>query len=155
MKVEYINPFINSLLKTFDTLIHIDLERGNPELLRSSDLLTDNYDISGIMALSGKATGVVILSFSRLLALKVVSAFVGQEYLSIDDDVTDAIGELTNIIAGNAKNELPEFEMAITIPTVVQGPNHKIRLPQNLPFVNLPFKSKYGEMHLKLCLKIK
>ncbi len=153
MKVEYINPFINSLVKTFDTLIHIDLEKGRPELITSDALQADHSDISGIMSLSGKATGLVILSFSRMLALKTASAFVGEEYKVINEDVIDAVGELTNIISGNAKNELPQYELAITIPTVVEGLGHSIKLPRNLPFVKLPFKTKFGDLTLKVCLK--
>ena len=153
MKVEYINPFIHSLQKTFDTLINIDLTKGNPRLINSDSLLSDNYDISGMMAMSGKATGLVIISFSRLLALKVASAFVGEEFPSINADVIDAIGELTNIISGNAKNELPQFEMAITIPTVVEGNKHRIQIPQGLPFMILPYSTEYGSLNLKVCIK--
>jgi chemotaxis protein CheX len=48
---------------------------------------------------------------------------------AVDEDVLDAVAELTNMIVGNIKNILEEKlgTMAISIPTVVYGRNFKFK----------------------------
>ena len=48
----------------------------------------------------------LFLNFPEDVAIRSVSSFVGESYESISSDVVDGVGELTNIIAGDAKNRL-------------------------------------------------
>ena len=48
---------------------------------------------------------------------------LGMEIDKVDEDVKDAVGEVTNMIAGNVKTTLSETlgEMSLTIPLVITG----------------------------------
>lgn len=87
VKVEHINPFVNATKVTFETMVHTAATPGKIMLLSGSKL---NYDISGIIGLSGGAKGTVAISFPRVTALKVVSEFIGEKQLALDETVKDA-----------------------------------------------------------------
>ena len=67
MKVEYINPFISSLISTFDMVVECEVRRVS---LCIKEDAKPHYDLSGMIGLSGKAVGTVVLSFSEQVALK-------------------------------------------------------------------------------------
>jgi chemotaxis protein CheX len=147
MRVEYINPFIRSLDNAFMTMLGCEVSRG-PITLKSDT--TPNYDISGIIGLSGNAIGTVVVSLSREVALKVASTMLMCETTEIDADVVDAVGELANVVAGAAKAELEEYHMNASLPSVITGRNHVVRFPSNVTPICVPFTTKWGPLSLEV-----
>ena len=145
VKVEHINPFVNATMETFKSMVHTEVAPGKIMLLSGSKL---NYDISGIIGLSGGAKGTVAISFPRITALKVVSEFIGEKQLALDETVKDAVGELANIIAGAAKKDLTQFKISISLPTVIIGENHKVQGGKEVMPLLVPFDSPIGSFHL-------
>ncbi len=136
VKVEHINPFIKATIESFSTMIGIDIK---PDKIRLKDNANTTHDISGIIGLSGGARGAIALSFPRDCALDVVSKFIGEEVTDINEDVTDAIGELSNIIAGYAKKDLTEFSIQISLPSVITGQGHKVSDAKDVKAMIIPF----------------
>jgi chemotaxis protein CheX len=100
-----------------------------------------DWDISGIIGLTGEARGAVVISMQTALALKITDILTGRQHTSMDDETVDAIGEIVNIIAGNAKRELEEsFRLIISLPTIVKGKNHTIQWPvSQVRIIGIPF----------------
>ena len=149
MKVEYINPFIKSVANTFSTMLNCGVQRGQISLKPDS---TPMYTVSGVIGLSGRAVGTVVLSLPKQIALKAASTMLMMEAVEIDDDVLDAVGELTNIIAGGAKAELEEYELAVSLPNVITGREHEIHFPSNVHPICIPFETDWGAMTLEVGL---
>jgi chemotaxis protein CheX len=147
MKVEYINPFITSLSNAFQTMLNCKVRRGKIYL---KDGLSPNYEISGTIGLSGEAIGTVVVSLSEAVALKAASTMLMCETTDIDADVIDAVGELTNMIAGRAKAELEEYAMQLSLPNVITGHDHQVRFPSNVTPVCVSFETDWGP----LCLEV-
>ena len=59
--------------------------------------------VSGVIGLSGMAVGAVVLNLPVQVAVKAASVMLAMEITEVNADVLDAVGELTNIIAWNAK----------------------------------------------------
>lgn len=81
-------------------------------------------DVSGILGLSSGSKSVeVALSFSKEAALIVYSAMLGEKATEIDASVVDLVGELTNMLGGNARSTLSEkgISFTSTLPMVVIG----------------------------------
>jgi chemotaxis protein CheX len=150
VKVEHINPFIRATMETFATMIKADPRPGKVALRTGKEM---HSDISGIIGLSGGAQGSVALSFPRITALKVVSAFVGEKVVMMGDDVVDAIGELANIVAGSAKKDLAGFKIAISLPTVVLGDKHELTSKREVVPMVVPFESVLGGFLLTVNFK--
>ena len=149
MEVKYINPFIKAVKKLFNTMIDVPFKLGTPSLKKGS---IPEYEISSIIGLSGTVTGCVVINLSREIALQLVSALIGEEVSELDDDCTDAIGEIANIIAGNAKTNFPSEGTSISVPSVVIG-KHKVSYPSGLPIIAIPCITDKGELVIEIALK--
>ncbi|MBN2474753.1 MAG: chemotaxis protein CheX [Pirellulales bacterium] len=147
MQAEYINPFITSLANAFMTMLDCEVRRG---LVSLKDGNSPDYEISGIIGLSGRAVGTVVLSLSKEVALKAASTLLMCETSEVDAEVIDAVGELTNMVAGAAKSELEEYELAVSLPNVVTGRHHEIRFPSNVTPICVPFETDWGDLSLEV-----
>ncbi len=149
MQVEYINPFVRSVLSVFSTMANCTLTRGQPFIKDSHQPM---HEVSGIIGLSGKAKGTVVLSLDREAAMRATEALLGERPSSIDADVTDAIGELTNMIAGNAKAQLERYALSVSLPTVITGKGHCIDFPKDAPAICIPFDCEWGTITVEVGL---
>jgi chemotaxis protein CheX len=150
MKVEYINPFIKSTINTFHTMIGDTPKPGKPEIKKDPFPV---FDISGVIGISGEAIGSVVLSYPKVVALKIASKFIQEDIKIVGKELADAIGEITNIIAGNAKQDLTQFKISISLPNVIIGTGHQIRTPGESPILIVPFVSAFGTFGLEVCIK--
>lgn len=147
MRVEYINPFIASLKHVFQTMLDCETRRGELSLRTAG---SPRHYVSGVIGLSGRAVGTVVLSLSREVALKAASTMLMMEASEIDDDVLDAVGELTNVVAGAAKAQLEEYKLQVSLPNVVTGKDHDVHFPSNVAPICVPFTTEWGD----LCLEV-
>jgi len=92
----------------------------------------------------------VVLSLSEAVALKATSRMLMSETTRIDADVVDAVGELTNVVAGAAKAQLEQFELMVSLPNVVTGCGHSIRFPSNVTPIWVPFETEWGPLALEV-----
>jgi chemotaxis protein CheX len=150
VKVEHINPFITATMETFKSMMKTEVKPGKVALAKAA--LQPSH-ISGIIGLSGGAKGSVSLTFPKITALKVVSAFIGEKVVTMDDGVVDAIGELANIVAGAAKKDLTKYSISISLPTVVVGDNHELSGAKEVPPMFVPFESPLGNFNLVVSFK--
>jgi chemotaxis protein CheX len=150
VSVEYINPFLTSTINVFRTMAACELTRGTPYL---ADGTQPTHEISGVIGLSGKAIGTVVLSLGEPVALKVTAAMLGEEPPEMNSDVVDAIGELTNMIAGSAKAQLEHLEMSVSLPSVIMGRNHRVAFPGDIQPIAIPFESDWGPVCVEVGLR--
>lgn len=150
IKVEHLNPFISATMRTFQTMVYTDACPGRAALSVEKGV---RFDLSGVIGLSGMAQGTVALSFPRITALKVASAFTGTRVLALDDTATDAIGELANIVAGAAKPDLNQYKIQISLPTVLVGDGHELAGPSDIIPMVVPFACAQGNFHLVVRFK--
>jgi len=105
-----------------------------------------------VIGLSGKAIGTVVLSLSKEVAVQAASTMLMAEYTELNDDVIDAVGELTNMVAGAAKAELEQYDLSISLPNVITGKGHEIRFPSNVSPICVLFESQWGDLSLEVGL---
>lgn len=143
MDVRLINPFIQSTMSVFSLMLNCKLTRGE---VRLKEKLQPEFEVSGIIGLSGKAKGTVVVSLERETALRATAVMLTERPEGINEDVVDAVGELANMIAGRAKATLEEFEMKISLPLVVAGKNKLIGFPSNTQPICIPFSCEWGQL---------
>ena len=124
MDVKYINPFMTAIRNVFNTMLNMDVEFDKPHVRTAVDT---THDVSGVIGLSGDVDGVVIVSFPRLAATRIASTFAGVDLSETDDDFADAIGELANMISGNAKKDFDGLQVFISPPSVVVGSSQELK----------------------------
>jgi chemotaxis protein CheX len=149
MNVEHINPFLAATVSVFDTMLNCKLERGVPHLKGGTQ---PQHEVSGVIGLSGKAQGTVVLGLSRQAALSAAEALLQERTTEINGDVRDAVGELVNIIAGSAKAKLEHLSLSVSLPTVITGKNHCVDFPSKVTPICIPFNSPWGEISVEVGL---
>ena len=72
----------------------------------------------------------------------------------LNDEIKDAVGELTNMISGQAKASLTKtkYHFNISIPTVVKGTGHEISHKKETPNIVVTFTVDNFEFALQVCL---
>ncbi|MCL2206883.1 MAG: chemotaxis protein CheX [Fibromonadales bacterium] len=138
MKAEWINAFILATIDTFQKMLTLKIEAGKPYLLTEE---VNIKDISGMIGLSGTIKGAVVMGFTEKSALKTVNKFLGEKYTELGPDVSDAVGELVNIIAGYVKKFIQNEKFGISLPSIARGPKHMVYMPKYAPTIVIPFKS--------------
>ncbi len=138
MDVKFINPFVVAAQTVFKTMLNIDLSLGKPALKEAK---TTSGDVTGIMSMVGDRKGSIAISFREKGALFVFNSLMGDDASTICPDVVDAIGELTNIISGQARKEFENsgVNLKASIPMVVVGKDVETNFITKLPIVSLPF----------------
>jgi chemotaxis protein CheX len=149
MRVEYINPFILAACKVFRAMLGCELRRW--QVLRKRGF-QPYHDVSGIIELYGRASGLVVLGLSRSIAIRATEVLLGEPVDVIDARVLDAVGELTNIIAGNAKADLDRLELCLGLPQVLIGRNHTLPFDLVGTPIDIVFGSDLGTVVLEVGL---
>jgi chemotaxis protein CheX len=84
---------------------------------------------TGCVHISGEWSGSVFVQCSETHARLAAEAMFMAEPGSLgDDEVSDALGELTNMVGGNVKSLLPE-PSRLSIPSVATGESYSVRVP--------------------------
>jgi chemotaxis protein CheX len=147
LTAEYINPVISATRTVFETMLGCTPTRTG---LALKDDKTPSYELSAVIGISGKTAGTIVLSLSQVAAIRVLNRLVGVEATSINSEVCDAVGELTNMIAGSAKAQMERLQLAISIPNVVSGKNHEVHFPSNVRPICIEFDSEIGKFAIQV-----
>lgn len=112
---------------------------------------------SGVVALIGLAgswVGSGSLACSATCAAKIASALLTTRYSGINEDVLDAVAEVTNMIIGNVKTALESRlgAMGLSTPTVIYGSNFQTRSTGNQQWTVVPFSLAKDEMFVQMCI---
>ena len=152
MNAKMINPFINATLHVLETMAFVKSEAGKP-YLKKDDVAQG--DVSGVIGFTGETNGTVSVTFDDQCILKIVSNMFGEEMTEINHEIADAVGELTNMISGQARKELEEIgkKYQAAIPTVVTGKNHTLETRTKGPKIAIPFKTEFGRFTIEVCLE--
>ncbi|MBN1546427.1 MAG: chemotaxis protein CheX [Syntrophaceae bacterium] len=151
MNVKFINPFLDSTVNVLSTMAAVNPIPGKPFLKQQEETCGD---VSGIIGLTGSARGSMAISFSTGSILQIVRNMLGEEHDSVDSDICDAVGELTNMVSGDARKRLEQEGLSITasLPTVVAGRDHVINHALRGPSIIIPFDTEKGPFYVDVCL---
>jgi chemotaxis protein CheX len=148
---QYIQPFISVCETVFHDFCQTEVKSGRVFFVEKNEY-ENIWDISGVIGLSGEASGAVAISLRDTTAFLVTDVLTGTKHTSFDDDVTDAVGEIINIIAGNVKGYFEEMKIKISLPSIVKGKAHSIVWPSDKTrIICIPFSIFENQ---EMCLSI-
>jgi len=137
MKVSAVREATHSVLETMLGVTPIDRDPTREE---ESSIHCDG--VVALIGLAGDWAGTGAFRCSAEMARKLSGLLLMQEYASVDQDVLDAIGEITNMIMGNVKTTFEEIlgPMGLSIPTVIYGRNFTTRSVGRSEWSVVPFE---------------
>jgi len=139
----------------FETMCPVPLEEGVSFKEPSKDLNRDNYEAVGIISLEGQIKGSVAVYTKTKLINEIGQKMLKKASLATNE-LTDIIGEVTNIVAGSIKtwvsvNEGLNFE--ISCPSVIQGnPYLNITIQPDSSFIAQKFKAAHEDLLVVLSI---
>jgi chemotaxis protein CheX len=139
MQAEFINPFLQATVKVLSTMASMTPKAGKPGIREG------NISKGGIIGLTGHAEGSMSVTFSESCALAVVKNMTGEDFPEMNAEVADAVGELTNMISGDARAQLQQigYNFTAAIPTIIRGKNHTVKhISEGGPIVYIPFRPR-------------
>ena len=152
--VDFVNPFLEATVEVSEMMSGIFATAGKPYIKKPLELARG--EVSGIIGLMGEKGGNMSISFSKRCILKIVSNMFGTKPNYINIEVRDAVGEITNIIAGTGRRKLSKrgYNIQASIPTIIVGEKHFIDHNTEEPCIIIPFQTKYGPLSMEITLQI-
>lgn len=148
MDVRYINPFVDAVNSVFTTMLSLQPTRKS---LKVSPNEADEPQLTSIIGISGKVHGVVALRFPPATARSVAARMLGSEPDEASGEITDAVAEMVNMVAGNAKARFdhdPPLELGL--PTVVEGRGYRLKYPSGSFWLEVPFETESGAFSMEI-----
>jgi len=151
MDVKFINPFLYGTAEVMEKMAFLKPVAGKP-FAKTDD--TARGDVSGIIGMTGDATGSLAMSFSESCIIGIVDKMLGEHHSEVNRAVLDAVGELTNMISGAARKLMEKDNLKVfsAIPTVVFGKAHTVHHVIRGPSIVIPFKTEVGDFVIDVCL---
>jgi len=152
MDANLINPFLESTLHVLKTIARIDAEKGKPYLKKDN---IARGDVSGVIGLAGDMNGIISVTFTEKCILYIVTGMFGEEVKKLNEEIGDAVGEIANMISGQARQKLEALgtNLQAAIPSVVMGKDHTISHMTKQPIIALPFSTKGGDFTIEICFE--
>ncbi|NOX34360.1 MAG: chemotaxis protein CheX [Deltaproteobacteria bacterium] len=151
MDAALVNPFIEGALHILDTTAFVKVKPETPFLKKD---LKSLGDISGLLEISGDLSGSAAISFSKKSILGIVSAMFGEDMVEINEEITDAVGEISNMIAGHATTKIAELDKKVKVKfkEIKIGKDALIEHIEGVKHVLvLPFRTTKGKVVIEVC----
>jgi chemotaxis protein CheX len=119
------NSIRHAVMEVFSTMLVGEIEAGKVTVEQGSPETNDG--VVSFIGLAGTWTGTGSITCSPIAACRVAAQMLMAEYPSVNEEVLDAVAELTNMIIGNVKTDLERHlgPLGLSIPTVVFGKNFR------------------------------
>jgi len=152
MDANLINPFIDATLNVLGTMASTRAQAGKPYIKKDK---VARGDVTGVIGLTGEAKGTISVSFSEKSILAIVSNMFGEEIKELNEEINDAVGELSNMISGQARKILEELGRTLhgAIPSVIMGKNHTLTHMTTSPVIAIPFTTDNGDFTIEVCIE--
>lgn len=138
--------------EVFTTMLGVPIEAAPHSV--EADAIQPVDGVVALVGLAGSWVGAGRISCSAALACRLSGALLASEYHAVNEDVLDAMAELTNMIIGNVKSNLEEElgPMGLSIPTVIFGRNYQARSSGVKEWVVIPFHCDGDALDIRLAL---
>jgi len=149
---EIAKPFVQATKHVLSTMAMLDPAPGKPYVKKDNAAAGD---VSAVVGLTGDKHGSISISFSKKCAVAIVKNMLGDDVQDIIQDAKDAVGEITNMISGQARAGLSQMglTMQASTPTIVFGDNHTISHVTTGPVIAIPFSTPYGDFTVEFCFE--
>ena len=151
LNAEYINPFLEAANIVFKSILNVDLRRGKLVIKPSPN---PSMEIAIIIGITGGITGEIVYSMEFNMVKKIANVLVPEfTEEQIKTEYVDIMGEIANMITGNAMNLFASTDkiIDITTPTVIDTKTRPYA-PQQRVSLGIILYSPMGQLELNIAL---
>jgi chemotaxis protein CheX len=141
-----------SVAQVFATMLGVELGPG--ELVKVARGSERSGGVVSLIGVAGAWAGSGSVSCSAQMACRICSLMLMTEAHSVDEDVLDAVAEITNMAIGNVKTDLEEHlgPLGLSIPTVIFGRNFQTKTAGTVDWTEVHFDWDGEPLAVKFCL---
>ncbi|MDR2486025.1 MAG: chemotaxis protein CheX [Treponema sp.] len=154
MRVEYINPFVESAFNVLKEVLDTEVKRGDLYLKSSSMAI---QGVAALVGLAGDVEGRVLFDMTKSTALYVAGAMNGGEVFTTMDEMAKAtIQELANMITARAVTQLASlgFKFDLTPPALFTGDNMEVSNNLKVEALIVPMElGKNGKIDVNVAIR--
>lgn len=137
--MDFTNHIVSATTDVFNTMIMLEATSG-PTLAEKTTVFGNS--ISALLGLSGDLKGMLCIHCPEQGAKAITANLLGMDVEELNEDVTDAMGELANMIAGGLKSRMSTDGKALelSIPTAISGVSYTVNSLATAASITVPFK---------------
>jgi chemotaxis protein CheX len=153
INAQHVNPFVEAAMRVVTQIAGIEVRRGH---LSYKAAVEPSFGVSIIIGIYGFLTGQIVYSLDGALASRLVDKMLAGK--SPDEKkimFLDALGEVANMITGNATsllNQRRDQVLNITTPAIVSGNNMSVHLVRK-PALVLGLITQYGPIEISIAVE--
>ena len=149
---EILHELCTAAENVFSTMLGLEVKAQEP--VTEAAVPGPTEGVVSLVGITGTWAGTGSLSCSADMARKLSGQFLMCEFEAVNEDVLDAMAELTNMIVGGFKTAMEEKvgAMSISIPTVIFGRNFTTRTLSTNDWTRVPFLCCHGDFDIHICL---
>lgn len=143
-KMDLIEPISYSALNVFSEFLKLEIREKS---VTTREKLLPRFEISVLLDIFfDDIEGKVILNLSKKLALKIYEILLHEKVEEFNNEVKDAIAEVTNMITGNAKSEFENHGIyyKISTPVVLESREGVMIYSRNMTFLSSVYWTSEG-----------
>ncbi len=151
MRVEYINPFVESAYSIIKEVLQVEIHRKDLYLKKTSQPV---MGVAALVGLAGGVEGRVLIDMNQDTALKIASTMNGEELTEMDELVKATIAELANMITAKALTKLFDqgFSFDLTPPSILTGDNMQVS-NADVEALIVPFEIPQGMVEINVAIR--
>ena len=139
-KSEIIQAVHAATAEVFSTMLGVEVEPSPVHADSSNPAIVEG--VMAFVGIGGTWVGSGVISCSASFACRICELFLMTEASAVNEEVLDAVGELTNMIIGNFKTaaEAVVGALGLSVPTVIFGRNFMSKSLGNNDWLVMPFQ---------------
>lgn len=152
MRVEYINPFVETAYSVLSEVLGGNIQRGQLYLKKTS---TPVMGVAVLVGLAGDVEGRILFDMTIDTALKIASQMNMEELPAFDALAKATITELANLITAQAVTKLHElgFRFDLTPPTLFTGEKMEVSLTKDVEALIVPMETQQGKLEINVAIQ--
>ena len=151
MRVEYINPFVETAYSILKEVLGGEVNRGNLYLKFTSQPV---MGVAALVGLAGDVEGRVLFDMTMETALKIASTMNMEEITTFDELAKATITELANLITAQAVTKLHDlgFRFDLTPPALFTGEKMEVS-NHNVEALIVPMLTEQGKVEVNVAIR--
>lgn len=153
MRLDYIDPIVNSAITVLRELTGGPVERGTLSLRNSS---SPRMEVAAVIGMAGEVDGRVILEMGKETALSMAGTMNQEKFTELDGFVLDTLMEFANMVVARGVSALNDkgFSFRLSPPLIFTGSNLSFANSLDLETLVIPLRASAGEMTLNVSLRM-
>jgi len=151
-RADILEPFVEAARDVIAAELGTEVAPGKLAVARGA---ATTRDVTVLIGITGRLTGIVTYGMSDEMALTIVGKLMGAPVAELDEMVLSGVAELGNVIAGRATTLLVGMGLhtMITPPILLVGGGSRLTVA-NIPRLMVPLNTDLGTVESQLAVKV-